>query len=72
MNFIKLIIALHICFLLQGCEFRKSKLGIQESTEIEYIPNIQFGYDINKFIYAGFIPFCLNFSYVYLKRQTKT
>jgi len=26
-------------------------------------------YDINKFIYGGFIPFCLNFSYVYLKSQ---
>ena len=50
MKFIKLIIALTVCSLLQGCEFRKSKLGIQESTEIEYIPNIQFGYDINKFI----------------------
>ena len=50
MNFIKLIISLTICFLLQGCEFRKSKLGIQDNTEIKYIPNIQFGYDINKFI----------------------
>ena len=50
MNFIKLIIALTICFLLQRCVFRKSKLGIQDSAEIEYIPNIQFGYDINKFI----------------------
>jgi SSS family transporter len=26
-------------------------------------------YDINKFIYAGFIPFCLNFSYVYLSQK---
>ena len=28
-------------------------------------------YDISKFIYAGFIPFILNLSYVYLQRQTK-
>jgi len=28
-------------------------------------------YGINKFIYAGFIPFCLNLSYIYLKRQRK-
>tara|TARA_B110000967_G_scaffold205676_1_gene250724 strand:- start:497 stop:1876 length:1380 start_codon:yes stop_codon:yes gene_type:complete len=26
-------------------------------------------YEINKFIYSGFIPFCLNISYVYLRRQ---
>ena len=28
-------------------------------------------YEINKFIYAGFIPFCINLSYIYLKRQPK-
>ena len=28
-------------------------------------------YGINKFIYAGFIPFCLNLSYVYLQRRIK-
>ena len=28
-------------------------------------------YGVNKFIYSGFIPFCLNLSYVYLKRQHK-
>jgi sodium/proline symporter len=28
-------------------------------------------YGINKFIYAGFIPFSLNLSYIYLKRQLK-
>jgi sodium/proline symporter len=26
-------------------------------------------YGVNEFIYAGFIPFCLNFSYVYLRSQ---
>ncbi|MDG2252911.1 MAG: hypothetical protein P8K73_04630 [Methylophilaceae bacterium] len=49
-------------------------------TTITYITGVVIGlvsffginhYEINKFIYAGFIPFCLNLSYLYLKRQTQ-
>lgn len=49
-------------------------------TTITYITGVVIGlvsffginhYEINKFIYAGFIPFCLNLSYLYLKRQAQ-
>ena len=50
MKFNKLIIALAIGLVIQGCESAKSNLTIQDSPQVKYIPNIRFGYDLDKFI----------------------
>ncbi len=49
MKFNKLIILLFFSLVIQGCESAKNNLTIQDSSQVKYVPNIRFGYDLNKF-----------------------